>query len=212
MEFVSLRAIIYDILSVIRGSKVVDDERITEKQIENWIHQYRALFIKRDLDKNRPANPDYIQIIDDISLEYDSDMEMYRTSVDIPKTINLNNKSGFVFIGDTYGNQIQLVPESRVNWQKHKRFTQDSTLAFLRDSRIYLSNPKALDTVSIRGIFEIPSEATIANGGTYTYDTEYPIPIDVLPSLKREILKGELNIEWNAPSDEVNDAKHEIQD
>ncbi|GAF98519.1 unnamed protein product, partial [marine sediment metagenome] len=134
----TLRTIIYDLLNIIRGAEVIDDESITEKQVENWINQYRALFIKRDLDKGKPANPDYIQTIDDISLEFDSDMDKYRTSVDLPSTINLNSKSGLTYVGDTYGNQIQLVPESRVNWQQYKRFTQDATLAFLRNKRIYI--------------------------------------------------------------------------
>lgn len=207
----TLRTIIYDLLNIIRGSEVIDDEPISEKQIENWINQYRALFIKRDLDKDKPANPDYIQNIDDISLTFDSSMDKYRTNVDIPNTINLNNKSGLLFIGDTYGNRIGLVPESRVNWQEHKRFTQDAPLAFLRNKRIYIHNQKVLETVSIRGIFEIPSEAAVANGDTFDYDSVYPLPIDMLPALKREILKGELGIEWKAPSDDTNDANHEIE-
>lgn len=207
----TLRTIIYDLLRIIRGAEIVDDEPISESQIAEWIDQYRSLFIKRDIDKGKPANPDYIQTIDDISLEFDTSMDKYRTTIDIPKTINLNHKSGLLFIGDTYGNQIQLVPESRVNWQEYKRFTQDATLAFLRNQRIYIHNQKVLNNVSIRGVFEIPAEAAVANGGTFDYDSAYPFPKDMLPALKKEILKGELGIEVKAPSDDRNDAEHEIE-
>lgn len=208
---ITLRTIIYDLLNVIRGSQVTDDEPISENQIKMWIDQYRSLFIKRDLDKGKYPNPDYIQTIDDISLEFDSNLDKYRTSIDIPKTINLNHKSGLVFVGDTYGNQIQLVPESRVSWQQYKRFTRDSTLTFLRNERIYLHNQKGLDKISVRGIFESPSEAAIANGENFDLDSKYPIPSDILPSLKREILKGELGIEWKAPNDDTNDANHKLE-
>lgn len=211
MEFISLKALIFDLLNIIRGAKPIDDEPISSKEIESWIHQYRAMFLKRDLDKGKMTNPDYIQTIDGISLEYDSVKEMYRSSVDIPNTLDLNYKSGITFIGDKFGNQLQLISEKRVNYQKYNKWTQDETLAFLSNNRIYLYNSKGLDEFYIRGIFQNPIEAAEANGETYNYDSPYPIPMNVIPSLKKEILKNELSIEIQAPSDEINNADHGVQ-
>ena len=63
IEFVSLWSIVYDVLNIIRGSEVTQSESISDRQIENWIHQYRALLIKQDLDKGKMVNPDYVQEI-----------------------------------------------------------------------------------------------------------------------------------------------------
>ena len=210
MEFISLRAIIYDLLDIIRAAQIADDEPITEKQVESWIHQYRGILIKRDVDKNKTINPDYIQSIDSIPLEYDSTRKMYKTSISIPVTIDFNHKTGLLFIGDVNGNRVQLLPESRVNYQKYNKYTGDDTVGFLKNRVLYLSNSKELDEISIRGIFYIPGEAEIAAGNTYTYDSFYPIPYHLVPTLKQEILKNELGIEYSAPNDNTNDSNHNI--
>lgn len=219
----SLKEIIYDLLNIIRGSKITDNEPISERQIEEWIHQYRALYLKRDLDKNKYPNPDYIQSIDCLELvpedlagstsSISTGVKVYKTSVKIPNTLDLNRKSGITFIGDLYNNRIQLVPESRVNFQAYKKFTPYVSLAYLRDNYIYIHNTKELQYITLRGIFENPSDlSSLTNGCTntpiYTTNSEYPFPVDKLPSLKTDILKNELGIEWNSPTDDINDDAH----
>jgi hypothetical protein len=210
MEFVSLKSIVYDLLNLIRNGQPVDDEPISEKQIEAWVHHYRSLFIKRDLDKGKKPNPDYIQNINNISLVFDSDKSIYKTSIDIPKSIDFNYKSGITFIGDKYGNQIQLIPEKRAKWQTYNKWTQDETTAYLNNSRLYIYNSKGLTSIYIRGIFENPVEAAEANGDTYNYDSVYPIPMDLIPGLKREILKAELGIILETPNDDSNNSDGNI--
>lgn len=210
MELVSLNTIIYDILNIIRGAQVSDDEPISERQIESWIHEYRAFFLKRDIDKGRLPNPDYIQSINPVALEYDEGIERYRTSIDIPNTIDFNNQIGITFVGDIKGNQIQLLPEKRVNYQQYTKWTQDDTLAYLSSNRVYLYNPKGLSNISIRGIFENPVEAFEAAGLDFDYDTPYPLPATLVPLIKESILQKELNIEWQAPNDNVNNADHDL--
>lgn len=210
MEFTSLKTLIFDLLNIIRAAKPSDDEPISEKQIEFWIHSYRAVYLKRDLDKGKMPNPDYIQSINNISLEYDSAKKEYRSSIDIPNTLDLNNKSGITFIGDVYGNQIQLISEKRVNWQKYNKWTQDDTVAYLSNGRVYIYNSKGLDSFYIRGVFQNPIEASEANEGTYNYDSPYPIPMNIISSLKKDILKNELGIEVQSPSDDINNANHKV--
>lgn len=207
---ITLRILIADLINIIRGAKPIDDEPISDRQVETWIHQYRSLLLKRDLDKGYMINPDYIQNIDDISLEYDSDRELYRTSVDLPNAIDLHNKSGITFVGDRYGNQIQLTSEKRVNYQEHNKWAMDEPMAYLNNKRIYLYNPKVLTKIYIRGVFENPVEAFTTNGETYDYDSSYPIPMSMIVPLKEMILKTELNIIWQAPSDDTNNAKHNL--
>ena len=63
MEFNSLNNIIDDLLLLLRNNNISESENLSRIQIELWIHQYRALLIKQDLDKGRDINPDYLQTI-----------------------------------------------------------------------------------------------------------------------------------------------------
>jgi len=223
MVVISLNNIIYDLLNIIRGAKITDNEPISPYQIENWVHQYRSLYIKRDIDNKKYPNPDYIQSIECVKLVkqnkagntslVQSEDILYRTDIKIPKGIDFNRKSGITFIGDLEGNRIQLSPEARVKYQEYKKFTGESPLAYIRDQYVYIHNPKGLEYISIRGIFENPVDAaTIINPYTnlpsFDYDSPYPIPLDKVYAIKQDILKNELGIQWNAPSDDVNDDSH----
>jgi hypothetical protein len=209
MEFVSLGSIIYDLLNIIRGAQIADDEPITEKQIEAWVHQYRALFIKRDIDKGKMINPSYIQSIDSIPLTLDTTRNLYHTTI-IPSTIDFNYKSGLLYVGDIDGNAVQIIPETRSVFQKYNKYSNDDTVAFLKDNKLYLNNSKGLQSISIRGVFQVPFDISTLNSVSYTYDSYYPIPISILPSLKKEILMNELGIEYNAPNDNTNDSNNNL--
>ena len=68
IEFVTIDTIVSDLLNIIRGAQVTQSEPISKRQLEAWIHQYRALLIKQDMDKGKMPNPDYIQTIQDMIL------------------------------------------------------------------------------------------------------------------------------------------------
>ena len=224
MQFVTLRTIVNDLLRIVRASNVSSSETISLRQIEDWVHQYRGLLLKRDLDKGKKPNPDYIQEIGNvrlvpIELAGDNILEernttgtvIYRTSLEIPKTIDLNFTSGFTYIGTPTGNRIQLIPESRSEWQRYKKYTADDKLCFLRNGYIFVINSEALEFITVRGIFEVPSEVgrfvnPITEQPYFDLDSKYPIPINLIPTLKEMILQKELKIEVSSPTDNTNDA------
>jgi hypothetical protein len=185
-----------------------------------WVHQHRAILLKQDIDKDKLPNPDYIQSIPALklevvdssgSLDLSSESYLLRTELTIPKTIDFNFKSGFTYIGTVDGDEIQFIHEARSKWQQYKKYTKNDNLAFLRDNRLYLIYPKPIDQITIKGIFEVPTEvmniinshATPTDGG---WDDSYPIPINMLPTLKEMILKKELGIGVSALSDNKNDS------
>jgi len=224
VTFVTLNTITTDLLNIIRGSNISGSESISKRQLEAWVHEYRALLLKQDIDKGKYPNPDYIQVISHIKLEKidlagdatstDSlltDEYIYRTSLTIPKTIDLNYKSGFMFIGSPTGDEIQLVPEGRQTWQQYRKYTSTQPICFLKDNRIYVRNNEPLEYLTIRGIFEVPSEVgRFVNAKTdqpyFNEDSKYPIPINMIPVLKEMILTNELKIESVTPSDTTNDS------
>lgn len=214
---ISLDKIVQDLLLIIRGSNISQSEPISKRQLEEWIHQYRSLLLKRDLDKNKVANPDYIQEIPNLSISLiegsednniGSDCYISRTEVQLPKTIDLNAKSGLTYIGTILGNQIQLIPYTRFQWQQYKKYTSNDKLAFIRNQYLYVYNNELLTSVNVRGIFENPLELT--DFDSYDYRANYPIPRDKIPALKEMILKGELGIESQAPSDTKDDGSHGV--
>ena len=216
---ISLDKIVQDLLLIIRGSNISQSEPISKRQLETWVHQYRAMLLKRDLDKNKMPNPDYIQEIPNLVISLiegsedntiGSDCYISRTAVKLPKAIDLNSKTGLTYIGTILGNQIQLIPYNRFQWQQYKKYTNSDRLAFLRNQYLYVYNNELLTSVNVRGIFENPLELEDFDSNA-DYRTNYPLPLDKVPVLKEMILKGELGIEAQAFSDEKNDSDHGVR-
>ena len=227
-EFVTLRSIATDVLLIVRGSKISRSETISLRQIESWIDEYRSLLIKQDMDKGKIPNPDYIQEIDHLKLEaidtagtnmtingISAENIILRTELEIPKTIDLNFKSGFMYIGTVDGTEIQFIPEGRSKWQSFKKYTSNDSICFLRGGYLYIMNNKPIEFISVRGIFEVPSEVgrfinPITNQPYFNLDSKYPIPINMVSTLKQMILKGELGITIQSPSDNQNETANKV--
>ena len=220
INFTTLNTITTDLLNIIRNFSVSRSENISKRQLEMWVHQHRAVLIKQDIDKGKIPNPDYIQSIPSLQLEIvdasetgdlESDSYLLRTILELPKTIDFNFKSGIVYVGTIDGHEIQLIPEGRQKWQQYKKYTKNDNLAFLRSNKLYLIYPKPIQQITIKGIFEVPTEVMnfvnphveATEGG---WDDPYPIPINMLPVLKEMILKKELGIGVSALSDNKNDS------
>ena len=228
MIFTTLNTIVTDLILIIRSSMVASTEVISRRQLEDWVHQYRAVLLKRDLDKKgRRPNPEYIQEIDHLKLSLidetgDNQLTglskgkyLMKTDLELPKTLDLNNKSGLMYVGTADGNEISYITEARSKWQRYKKYTADDTICFQRGSYLYLISKEPIEYLSVRGIFEIPPEVgrfvnPITNQPYYNSDSKYPVPINLVPVIKEMILTKELQIEATAPSDDENDAKHEL--
>lgn len=224
IEFVTLDNIITDLLNIIRGSKISQSETITRRQVEEWVNEYRSILLKQDLDKGKMPNPDYIQELPgllleviDRSAETDLQTTQYnmRTKLTIPKTIDLNFKPGITYVGTIDGREIQLVSEGRSTWQQYKRYTANDPIAFLRNRRMYIYGVTPMSSITIRGIFEVPTEVgnyinTNASTVTMGYRDPYPIPASLIPVLKEMILSKELGIMSQAPSDNKNDGSNDV--
>jgi|DewCreStandDraft_4_1066084.scaffolds.fasta_scaffold03282_19 hypothetical protein len=227
INFVSLNTIQRDLLEIIRGSQVVASENISPNQIEKWIHEYRAILLKKDIDRGKSLNPAYIQEIPIVKLvevdlandlsEVKTNLYTFRTEYKIPKTIDFIFKPGIVSVETPEGEEIQFVPQKRARYQKYKKYTGNDMVAYLKDDYIYIEGcHEDLYYVRIRGVFEVPTEVDTFQSGditehTYTANDKYPIPIDVVPLLKELILQKELSISVQTPQDTVNDSANRVQ-
>jgi len=227
MTFTTLNTFTSDILKIIRASEIASTEPTSKRQLEDWGHQYRALLLKRDLDKGKRPNPEYIQEIDHLKLsaiDETGDNQLtglykgkyiMRTDLEIPKTLDLNHKSGLTYIGTTDGNEILYITEARSKWQQYKKYTKSDVVCFQRGQYLYIVSDEPIEYISIRGIFEIPPEVgrfvnPITNQPYYNSDSKYPVPIHLIPVMKEMILEKELRIMMSTPSDDENDSQHEV--
>lgn len=229
MTFTTLNTITHDILEILRKSNIADTETISKRRLEDKVHQVRALLLKRDLDKGKKPNPDYIQEIGNLILEVvdqsgdnlsslglPSGTYIYRTKLELPRTIDLNYSSGFMYIGTPTGDEIQFIPEGRSKWQQYKKYTPAEKMAFLRDGHLYIINSEALQYITVRGIFEVPTEVgrfvnPITDQPYFDYDSKYPIPINMLQDLKTILLQSEFKLELSTATDTTNDSAHNPQ-
>ena len=212
-------------MEIIRQAKVSRSEPISKRQIEAWIHAYRAVLIKQDLDKGKMPNPDYIQEIPALEVEVidkadgsniDTDTYMLKTTLALPNTLDLNRKSGFMYIGSIDGREFQFIAEGRSQWQQFKRYTAKDNIVFLRNNYLYLLSVTPLKYISVRGVFEVPTEVSAfvnpnITTRTASLDAPYPIPINMVPALKEMLLKSELGIEYKMFSDVTNDSANIIE-
>jgi hypothetical protein len=220
---VSLNKIVEDLLLIVRGSRLADSEKISKRQIESWVNQYRGVLIRQNISNGDTLNPDYIQTIPSVELvpidasggisTIETGTVFYRTASKLPKTINLKYMSGITFVGTLDKKRIQLIPGHRAEFQLFKKFTPKETLAYLEDEYLYVINPKGLRYITIRGVAEVPSDWALFSNSTmtaqsFTMDSQYPIPINMIPALKQLIIEREIGIESVAPGDVSNDSKH----
>jgi hypothetical protein len=230
MQFVTLNTITTDLLSIIRASKISQSETISKRQLEEWVHEYRGVLLKQDLDKGKNPNPDYIQEIDFLKLEpidiigsnvlsinnvSMTGCYLLRTALEIPKTIDLNFKSGFTYIGTVDGHEIQFIPQSRSKWQQYKKYTKDDNMCFLSGGYLYITSDNEMEYITVKGIFEVPPEVSrfvnpITSQPYFNMNSKYPIPINLVPTLKEMILSKELKIEVSSFSDNKNDSSNKV--
>ena len=225
IQFVTLNTITSDLLNIIRGAQITQSEPISKRQLEAWVHEYRAKLIKQDLDKGKLVNSDYVQSLQALEVEevdeaegttVDTDYQTFRTMLQLPNTIDLNFKTGFTYIGTITGQEIQFGSEAKSRWQEYKKYTANDRLAYLKDSYLYVTNNMNIRYITVRGVFEIPPEVSHLDNPKesvtdITENSPYPIPINMVPTLKQMILKGELGIEAQSYSDTDNDSASDLE-
>ena len=211
MTFNSLDSIIDDILLELRNHNISESEPISRLQIEQWITQYRSILIKQDIDKGRDINPSYEQTIYNIGLSLVENIEYntlifhrLKSDIKIPKAIDFHYKSGITSVLDLHGNEIQLMSEKRSNMQKYRRYTDGDYTAYLKDDYLYLNGPMIIEKIEVNGIFENPCEVP-----GFDYTRQYPMPANMIPTLKELIFAKELKI--TLPTDNKNNSSNDLE-
>lgn len=211
MKLNTLNTIIDDIILQLRNSTVSQSEDISRLQIEQWIHNYRALLIKQDIDKGRDINPSYVQRLSNIPIIKNQEFpgkDSYIADTVIPKTIDFHKRKGIVAVKDLYGNIIQLGNETQKNLQKHRKYTCADYIAYQIGDKLYIEGgDNMLSAVNIDIIAEDPTDLI----DCFDPNGQYPAPAHIIPTIKDMIFTKELNIMPQMVTDKVNNSDNDVQ-
>lgn len=202
----SLNAIVDDIILELRNSNVAESEKLSRLQVEQWVHNYRALLIKQDLDKGRDINPAYVQTYGPLhvsKVETSPGHYEYITDEKIPPVLDLHFGTGVSVIKDLHDNIIQIGNETKAKLQKYRKYTCNDYIAYVKDKHVQLDGPGYLEWIQVEGIFEDPTSL----GDCFDAEnTKYPIPANMIPAMKQLIFSNELNIMMQVSTDITNNS------
>jgi hypothetical protein len=219
----SLNELTYNLLNIFRGGMQSDDEPVSKKQIAFQIGYYRAMLIKRELDKNRTLDRRLIQDLGCIDLTYVDraeccditwDCEVARTVDRIPQPVESSDSALLTFVGliDKV-TPIEYTSKSQAHWSKYNKYTSKSYRAYYHNGYIYIANATRLKYINVQGVFADPeSAATFSQcdgSPCFTWDSQYPIAEYMIQPITEMIMTKEARLITNTPNDQTNDGEKE---
>lgn len=211
----TLNEIAFNIRNLARQGKGSVNDSLTIDQIKFWVHYYRALFIRRDVDKNKFIDRHFEQdlgalkviVVDSAENNLiDVDDKILRTEVKLPATVRLKDRDGITFIGGLdKRHPMPLISNSMAFWTHYSKYGAKTPKAFILNDYVYIINTLDITHINVRGIFEDPSKVygfKDANDcDCYTDDMEYPCPADYVASITETIMQKELGFTLETKSD-----------
>lgn len=207
----TLNELVDDILLEARNSNIAESEKLSRRQIELWIKTYRAFLIKQDLDKDRTINPLYTQTIRMHISKVEEDPEHFEYVGDdkLPKLIDFNYRPGVVSVKDSHGNLIQIGSETKMKFQKYRKYTCNDYIAYVKGDEIYVeSRNNLIEYIDIEVIAEDPTETIMCYDPN---EDEYPIPGAMWATIKQLIFARDIPTMIQMPSDTTNDSNDDTQ-
>jgi hypothetical protein len=215
----TLNEIAYNLLNITRGGKSHHHENISLEQIKFNIRYYRAMLIRRDYAKNGNITRHLEQDLGCLNLEIvngskccglEIDCEVAKTVLPIPKTVRFNFEDAITFVGGGDGlTRIPLISPQIAKFAQYEKYTSQNYKAYMIEDYLYVLNPKGLEFVNVRGVFENPEDVAkyeCPSGICYDENSDYPIPMDMVEALTKGILSGELQMVSQTINDTQNNA------
>ena len=207
----TLNEYIDDVLLEARNNNITESEKLSRHQIHLWIKSYRAMLIKQKLDKNESIDDMFTQTVrmhvDKIE-EYPGHIE-YVGDQELPTLLSSKYFSGVLQVKDAYGNIIQIGSETKMKFQKYRKYTCKDYIAYKKGNRMYVEGgSNELEYINVKVIAEDPTE------GKLCYDPstdEYPIPAYMWPTIKDLLFSKDIYTMFQQQSDTSNNSQDDTQ-
>lgn len=207
----TLQNLVDDLMLEARNNNIAESEKLSKHQIILWINAYRAMLIKQKLDKKEPLDDMFTQTIRmhiDIVEQEPGHIE-YVGDKELPKLISSRTYNGIVQVKDAYGNVIQIGTETKMKFQKYRKYTCKDYIAYKQDNHLYVEgDANTLEYVDVKIIAEDPTSLK----DCYDIETDdYPLPAHMWPTIKELIFKMDFGIMFKMVSDNTNNSKDDTQ-
>lgn len=226
----TLAELIYELRGIIRRENLFDDDRLDDRLLKHWVHNQRALWVRNEMNKPRSTDEQIIQTLGCIPLEvadrtscpeFLTGYSILQTSVEIPKTIELNNSDGILEVGpvDKISRPFSYINLNRARFAGEGVFNRNIIFGFRYGQRILLiakemesgSFLKYLAYLRLRGVFEDPEDVATFNhvDGSSCYDIQtddYPLNRWMWNYIRNAIIEANFQLLVSAPTDKENDS------
>ncbi len=212
---------IYSVRRIIRAGKLIDDDRITDRQIAFLCDAVRSTLLRQQYDKGQSISENHIGYIKCLAVEpvdtafnssMPSDCMIYRTVLDIPQPIESKQKDLITTVqpNEIMSRNFDFVPYSRIPYVDFTRFK--STISTRFQNKIYLINASYTEQITVGGVWDKPNDLSNysdCSGTTcYTWDSPYPISSHLIdPMIK--IMVDQLTLTLKVPVDSTNNSVFE---
>lgn len=207
----TLNQLIDDVLLEARNNNIAESEKLSRRQIELWIKAYRAYLLKQKLDKKEPIDELFKQTIrmQLNKIEEDPGHFEYVGDKELPTLLNTKWITGLITVKDAYGNLIQIGTETKMKYQKYRKYTCKDYIAYKKGNRVYVQgDANQLKYIDVQVIAEDPTESKLCYNPNID---EYPIPMYMWPTVKDLIFEHDLSRLMRQISDVTNDSQDNTQ-
>ncbi len=200
-----------DVLLEARNNNIGESEKLSRYQIMLWIKTYRAYLLKQKLDKGEQLDQIFYQTIrmhlDKI--EEDPGHAEYQGDKELPTLLGTKLTTSVITVKDAYGNIIQLGSETKMKFQRYRKYTCKDYIAYVKGNRIYVEgDANQLEYIDVEIIAEDPTEDKLC----YNPDKdEYPLPAYMWGTVKQLIFTKDFLTMRQQVSDTTNDSKDDTQ-
>lgn len=173
-----------DVLLEARNNNIAESEKLSKRQIELWIKSYRSMLIKQKLDKKEPLDDMFTQTIrmQVNKIENDPGHFEYIGDKELPTLLDTKWFTGLIQVKDAYGNIIQIGSETKMKFQKYRKYTCKDYIAYKKGTKVYVEgDANTLEYIDVKVLAEDPTEDKLC----YDPDKdEYPLPSYMWPTIK----------------------------
>lgn len=224
----SLNELIFELLEL-RRSYLKETDPIPKRLVVDWIQSQRARLLEQKYKKPMTSIDDHFvqdlgavpmekylsNIVDPQVQNYDY---MYRTSIDIPRTIESYNGVGlFSRIGpvDRLSDHYQVTTYNKALTSGYGKFNYNTIYAFVLGDYIYLTSNGGLHFtikyLDVRGVFQDPIAAARIKTPTWTYNDDYPINKELVDAMKAMIVTQKFGLTLVQAHDKTDDKEDNPQ-
>jgi hypothetical protein len=214
-------SIVYQLLSTIRASELSNDETITERRLRSFLRTHRAEAIYKNTAKGLLASDEYFQEIE-VGLIQINTREWVTI---VPEIIQLPDNFGIKFLTAGFTN-IPVIGEEYYHLSKKNIINKHLPAAKIEGLKLTLrlpeispyamnggSNGESLidcikrnnDSMRLKVILDNPDDQP-----GYDWTTSpYPVPNELIQTIKDSIFRKELSITLETKSDQVPNMKND---